>query len=57
METSAITVRKSDERSKTVLGRSEATGQYVMRPVSKGGKISLREIRKAVRNATKETVK
>jgi hypothetical protein len=31
-----------------VLGRSAATGGFIMRPVAKGASVSLRDIRKAI---------
>jgi hypothetical protein len=36
-------------RSAQALGRSAATGMFVLKPASKGGSVSLSDVRKAVR--------
>jgi hypothetical protein len=41
--------RKAGKSRSQVLGRSAATGMFVLKPASKGGSISLSEARKAVR--------
>jgi hypothetical protein len=44
--------RKEPERSDSrILGRSEATGRYVFKPVSRGGSVSMKQINAAVKNA------
>ena len=48
MSNNTHAVHKTDERSKAVLGRSSATGQFVMRPVSKVGSVTLRDAKIAV---------
>jgi hypothetical protein len=48
MTTSTRTLQKTDERSKAVLGRSPVTGQFVMRPASKVGTVTLRDAKIAV---------
>ena len=40
---------KSDKRSGEVLGRSAATGRFVLRPASKGSTITVREAKTAAR--------
>ncbi|MBW8859200.1 MAG: hypothetical protein JF570_05560 [Caulobacter sp.] len=46
----ASTAAKGAKNSGAVLGRSEATGRFVLRPASKTGTISLREAKTAVSN-------
>jgi hypothetical protein len=41
--------RKTTKSGSQVLGRSAATGMFVLKPASKGGSVSLSDVRKAVR--------
>jgi hypothetical protein len=41
-------VQKTEERSKIILGRSAATGQFVLRPASKVGSVTLHDASVAV---------
>jgi hypothetical protein len=39
---------RSDRHGSKVLGRSAATGRYVLKPVPKGGSVTLRDAKRAV---------
>ena len=41
--------RKTGKSGAQVLGRSAATGMFVLKPASRGGSVSLSDVRKAVR--------
>jgi hypothetical protein len=44
--------RKSDKQDAKVLGRSAATGRFVLKPASKRGSISIREANTAVKTVS-----
>ena len=46
----ASTQKKGNKTKSKVLGRSAATGKFVLRPASKGGKLSMRAANTAVKH-------
>jgi hypothetical protein len=44
--------RRSDRQDSKVLGRSAATGRFVLKPATKGGSISIREANTAVKTVS-----